>query len=57
MDVNIPLVNNLQIVSRPLEEPNFDINIDHKPKVSSGVNDYILVPDRERCSTNMDTNT
>lgn len=57
MDIDIPLVNNLQIVSEPLEEPNFDIKIDHKHKVSSGVNNYILVPDREHCSTNMDTKT
>lgn len=46
VDVDPPLVNNMQLAPKPQEEPCIDIEIDHKPWVSGGVQYYILVSDR-----------
>lgn len=51
VDVDPPLVKNIHVVSEPQEEPNYNNEIDHRPEVSCGVHDYILVRDREHCST------
>lgn len=51
VDVDLPLVNNLQVVLDQQEKPGSDTEIDHKPEVSSGVHDYIIVCDREPHST------
>lgn len=51
VDVDLPLVNNLQIVPEQKEKPNSNTEIDNEPEVSGGVQYYILVCDREHHST------
>lgn len=51
VDVDLPLVNNLQAMPEQQEEPRFDTEIDHEPGVLGGAHDHILVCDREHRST------
>lgn len=51
VDVDPPVVNNIQVVSEPLEEPNSYIKIYHKPEGSGGIKYCIIVLDREHRST------
>lgn len=51
VDVDLPLVNNLQTVHGQQEKPGSDTEIDNEPEVSGGVQYYILVCDREHHST------
>lgn len=55
VDVDLKLVNNIHVMHEPQEEPCVDIEIDHGPKVSSGVHDYILVHDICRTLENENT--
>lgn len=50
-DVELPPVNNIQEVTKPQEEPDSDTEIHHIPEVLGGVQDYILVRDKENYST------
>lgn len=38
-------------IPEPQEEPDTDTEIDHRPKVLNGVQDYVLVRDKEHRST------
>lgn len=44
-------MNNMYIVPEPQEKSCSSIEINHRPKVSRGVHDYILVCDKEHRST------
>lgn len=46
VNVDLPLVNNMQLVPEPQNKPDDATKIDHKPEVSGGVYDYILVRDK-----------
>lgn len=39
LDVDRPLVNNMQVVPKPQEEPSSDTEIDHGIEFSGGVHD------------------
>lgn len=51
VDVDSQLVNNMQVMPKPQEKPRVDTKINHKYEVSGGVQDYVLVRDRDNCLT------
>lgn len=50
LDVDLPHMYNMQLVPEQHEELGSDGEIDHEVKVLGGIQDYILIHDREHRS-------
>lgn len=51
VDVDLPLMNNMQVIFEQQKKLDVDTEIDYIFEVSARVQDYILVCDREYLST------